>query len=160
MPRLEKLSEVYRQTLTSFPCLERDAPPWQPMRQDLSQSKLALVTSAGLHLRDDRPFISNPKGGDTSYRVIPATATAAEITQSHASIGFDRTAIYQDLNVTFPIDRMRELSARGVIGSLAPNAYSFMGALRNPRGIVEETGPEVARHLQQEGVDVVFLTPT
>jgi D-proline reductase (dithiol) PrdB len=130
------------------------------MRQELSQSKLALVTSAGLHLRDDRPFISNPKGGDTSYRVIPSTAKAAEITQSHASIGFDRTAIYQDINVTLPIDRIRELAARGVIGSVAPNAYSFMGALRNPRGIVEETGPEVARRLQDEGVDVVLLTPT
>jgi len=160
MPRLERLSEVYRQTMTSFPCLERDTAPWQPMRQELSQSKLALVTSAGLHLRGDPPFISNPKGGDTSYRVIPATATAAEITQSHASIGFDRTAIYQDLNVTLPIDRVRELAARGVIGSVAPNFYSFMGALRNPRGIVEETGPEVARRLKHEGVDVVFLTPT
>jgi D-proline reductase (dithiol) PrdB len=160
MPRLEKLSEVYRQMLTSFPCLERDTAPWQPMRQDLSQSRLALVTSAGLHLRGDRPFISDPKGGDTSYRVIPATATAAEITQSHVSIGFDRTAIYQDLNVTLPIDRVQGLVARGVIGSVAPNAYSFMGALRNPRGIVEETGPEVAQRLKQEGVDVVFLTPT
>ena len=160
MPRLEKLSEIYRQTLSSFPCLERDAAPWQPMRQELSQSKLALVTSAGLHLRGDRPFISNPKGGDTSYRVIPSTATASEIAQSHSSIGFDRTAIYQDINVTFPIDRLRELAARGVLGGLAPHYYSFMGALRNPRGIVEETGPEVAERLKNEGVDVVFLTPT
>ena len=160
MPRLERLSEVARQTMLSFPCLERDTAPWQPMRQDLSQSKLALVTSAGLHLRGDHPFISNPKGGDTSYRVIPATAHAAEITQSHASIGFDRTAIYQDINVTLPIDRVQELAARGVIGSVAPNFYSFMGALRNPRGIVEETGPEVAQRLKDEGVDVVFLTPT
>jgi D-proline reductase (dithiol) PrdB len=160
MPRLERLSEIYRQMLASFPCVERDTAPWQPMRQELSQSKLALVTSAGLHLRGDRPFISNPKGGDTSYRVIPATATAVEMTQSHSSIGFDRTAIYQDINVTFPIDRLRELVARGVIGSLGPNNYSFMGALRDPRGIVQETGPEVARRLKDEGVDVVFLTPT
>jgi D-proline reductase (dithiol) PrdB len=160
MPRLERLSEVNRQTLTAFPCLERETAPWQPMQQDLAQSRLALVTSAGLHLRGDRPFISNPKGGDTSYRVIPATAKAAEITQSHASIGFDRTAIYQDINVTLPIDRVQELAARGVIGSVAPNFYSFMGALRNPRGMVEETGPEVAQRLKQEGVDVVFLTPT
>jgi D-proline reductase (dithiol) PrdB len=130
------------------------------MQQDLAQSRLALVTSAGLHLRGDRPFISDPKGGDTSYRVIPSTAKAAEITQSHASIGFDRTAIYQDVNVTLPIDRVQELATRGVIGSVAPNFYSFMGALRNPRGLVEETGPEVARRLKHEGVDVVFLTPT
>ena len=160
MPRLDRLSEVVRRTMLSFPCFERDAAPWQPMQRELSQCKLALVTSAGLHLRDDRPFISDPKGGDTSYRVIPATAQAAEITQSHASIGFDRTAIYQDINVTLPIDRVRELAARGVIGSVAPNIYSFMGALRNPRDLVEKTGPEVAQRLKDEGVDVVLLTPT
>jgi D-proline reductase (dithiol) PrdB len=111
-------------------------------------------------VRGDKPFISDPKGGDASYRVIPATAKATEITQSHASIGFDRTAIYQDINVTFPINRSQELVARGVIGSLSPRHYSFMGALRNPRRIVEETGPEVARLLKHDGVDVVLLTPT
>jgi hypothetical protein len=35
-----------------------------------------------------------------------------------------------------------------------------MGALRNPRGIMEDSGPAVARRLQDEGVDAVFLTPT
>jgi len=160
MPRLERLSDIYRQMLTSFPCLERDSAPWQPMRQELRQSKLALVTSAGLHMRGDKPFISDPKGGDASYRLIPATARATEITQSHASIGFDRTAIYQDINVTFPIDRLQELVVRGVIGSLASHHYSFMGALRNPQRIVAETGPEVAQLLKNDGVDVVLLTPT
>jgi D-proline reductase (dithiol) PrdB len=85
---------------------------------------------------------------------------ASDIMQSHTSIGFDRTAIYQDLNVSFPMDRLRELVDKGVIGHLAPNFYSFMGALRNPRGIIEDSGPAVARRLQDEGVDTVFLTPT
>jgi hypothetical protein len=35
-----------------------------------------------------------------------------------------------------------------------------MGALRNPKQIEKETGPEVARRLIAEGVDAVFLTPT
>ncbi len=160
MPRLERLSEMLRQVLESFPCFEQDTAPWQPMRQDLSNSKLALVTSAGLHLRGDKPFISNPKGGDSSYRVIPSTAQATEIAQSHTSIGFDRTAIYQDINVTFPIDRLRELVDKGSIGSLSQHYYSFMGALRNPQRLIDETGPEVARRLKDAGVDVVFLTPT
>lgn len=160
MPRLEMLSEIMRKVLESFPCFERDTTPWQPLRQSLSDSKLALVTSAGLHLHGDKPFISNPKGGDTSYRVIPSTAQAKDIVQSHSSIGFDRTAIYRDINVTFPIDRLRELVDKGSIGSLSQHHYSFMGALRNPQRLVDETGPEVARRLQDEGVDAVFLTPT
>jgi hypothetical protein len=35
-----------------------------------------------------------------------------------------------------------------------------MGAIRNPRRLIEETGPEVAKRLKEEGAEVVFLTPT
>jgi hypothetical protein len=35
-----------------------------------------------------------------------------------------------------------------------------MGALRNPKPLIEVTGPEVASRLKDEEVDVVFLTPT
>jgi len=80
--------------------------------------------------------------------------------QSHTSLGFDRTAIMRDLNITFPIDRLRELQARGVIGGLGLNNYSFMGALREASRIEGETGPEVGRRLCDEGVDAVLITPT
>ena len=160
MPRLETLSEILRQILLTFPCLENDTAPWTPMRHDLSHSKLALVTTAGLHLRSDTPFISDPQGGDASYRLLPVTAKAQEIVQSHVSIGFDHTALYRDLNVTWPIERLQELVRQGVVGSLAQQHYSFMGAIRNPRRVMQETGPEVAQRLQDEGVEVVLLTPT
>lgn len=160
MPRLETLSEVVRQVLVSFPCAESDTTPWTPFSTPLAHSKLALVTTAGLHLRDDVPFLSDPKGGDSSYRIIPSTAKATDILQSHVSIGFDHTAFYRDMNVTFPLDRLQELAERGVIGSVAPYAYSFMGAIRNPRRLIEDSGPEVAKRLQDEGAEVVLLTPT
>ncbi|MFQ6029061.1 MAG: glycine/sarcosine/betaine reductase selenoprotein B family protein [Dehalococcoidia bacterium] len=160
MPRLEVLSEVNRRTLEFFPCLEHDDTPWTPLRKPLSQSKLALVTSAGIHLRGDQPFTRDQAGGESSYRVIPSDANPADIIQSHFSIGFDRTAIYRDLNVTFPMDRVNELVERGIIGSVSKSYYSFMGALRDPSRVIEETGPEVAQRLQEEGVDVVLLTPT
>jgi D-proline reductase (dithiol) PrdB len=160
MPRLEALSEVNRQVLLSFPCLDPDTNPWTPLRKPLSQAKLALVTSAGLHMRGDTPFIGDPKGGDSSYRVIPSSANAADILQSHVSIGFDHTAIYRDMNVTLPLDRAKELVEKGIIGGLAPNYYSFMGAIRDPRRLLQETGPEVAKRLKDEGVDLVFITPT
>lgn len=160
MPRLDALSEVNRRVLLSLPCWEPDTIPWSPLRKPLSEAKVALVTSAGLHLRDDKPFIGDPKGGDTSYRIIPSTARAADILQSHVSIGFDHTAMYRDINVTFPIDRLRELVERGTLASLGPNYYSFMGALRNAKPLLEDTGPEVATRLKAEGVDLVFITPT
>ncbi len=117
MPRLESLSEVLRQVLLTFPCLDYDTTPWTPLRQALSQSTLALVTTAGLHRRSDTPFITDPKGGDASFRVIPLNTPAGALLQSHASIGFDHTAFYHDMNVTFPMDRLQELRERGVSSS-------------------------------------------
>jgi D-proline reductase (dithiol) PrdB len=160
MPKLDQLSEVLRKTLVMFPCVEHDNAPWAPMRKPLSESKLALVTSAGLHVRGDEPFIHDPKGGDQSYRVIPRSTSTADIVQSHVSIGFDHTGIYRDINVTFPVDRLQELADQGAIGSLADNNYSFMGALRDVTRVMEETGPEVAQQMLDEGVEVALLTPT
>ena len=160
MPRLEILSEVQRRMLEFFPCMESDDAPWTPLTKPLGESTVAIVTTAGLHLRDDQPFNRDHPGGESTYRVLPSDSDPADIVQSHFSIGFDRTAIYRDINVTYPIDRMRELTEKGVIGSLAPNNYSFMGALRDCTVVAEQTGPEVAQRLKNEGVDLVFLTPT
>ncbi|MCH8199579.1 MAG: hypothetical protein IIA54_05880 [Chloroflexi bacterium] len=156
MPRLEDLTDTARQGHLNFPAREHDDAPFAPLRKPLSEAKLALVTTAGLHLRGDAPFSS----GDQTYRTIPSSAAAGDIIQSHTSIGFDRTAFMRDINVTFPIDRLRELVDRGTLGALSERFYSFMGANRDPKKIIEETGPEVARKLLEEGVEAVLLTPT
>jgi D-proline reductase (dithiol) PrdB len=156
MPRLEDLSEVQRQAVLNFPCFEYDSAPFVPLTKPLRILRLALVTTAGLHLRADRTFTA----GDQSYRVIPSNSSARDIIQSHNSIGFDRTAVYRDLNVTFPMDRLHELVERGMLGSITGNYYSFMGAQTNPKRILEETGPEVASLLLNQGADAVVLTPT
>ena len=157
MPRLERLSELQRKSSLAHPCLLNDAAPFTRLRRPLSDSRLALVTTAGIHLREDAPFT----GGDQSFRVIPADSPASDIVQSHASIGFDRTAFQRDINVVFPVDRVRELVEGGEVGSLGSRYYSFMGAQRPPYDrLLEDNGPEVARRLRADGVEVVFLTGT
>lgn len=146
--------------LEFFPCMESDGVPWTPLSKPLSESKVAIVTTAGLHLRDDKPFNRDHPGGESTYRILPTDADDSDIVQSHFSIGFDRTAIYRDINITYPIDRMRELADAGTIGSLALNNYSFMGALRDCTVVAGQTAPEVAQRLKDESVDLVFLTPT
>jgi len=156
MPRLDRLSQMGRNNLLTFPARVNDGAPFVRPGKPLEACRVAIVTTAGLHQRDDRAF--GP--GEQTYRVIAADTPAAEIVQSHTSLGFDRTAIMRDLNITFPIDRLRELQARGVIGGLGLNNYSFMGALREASRIEGETGPEVGRRLCDEGVDAVLITPT
>ena len=156
MPRLEDLSEIARQAYLTFPAFEHDDAPFTRPSKPLDRSRVALVTTAGIHVRGDQPFGAS----DQTYRVIPANTPVGSIVQSHSSLSFDRTAFMRDANISFPIERLRELVERGVIGSLASDCYSFMGAARVPRQIERETGPEVARRMLAEGVDVVLLTPT
>jgi D-proline reductase (dithiol) PrdB len=160
VPRLEHLPEIARSTILAFPAQVNTQTPWVPLRRPLPELRVALVTTAGLHVRGDRPFVSDHRVPDQSYRALPSDTPAADILQSHSSIGFDRSGIQRDLNVTYPVDRLRELVDRGEIGSLASTFYSFMGALRTWDVLEGQTGPEVAERLRADGTDVVLLTPT
>ena len=155
-PRLDRLPEGNRKNLLNLPMQANDTAPFVRLEQPLRACRVAIVTTAGVHRRGDAPF--GP--GEQTYRVIPVETPAADIIQSHTSIGFDRTPIMRDLNISYPIDRLRELVARGQLGGLAPNGYSFMGAQRELTRIEGETGPEVARRLREDGADVVVMTPT
>ncbi len=119
----------------------------------LSSRRIAVVSSAGLVRRGERPFVS----GDTDFRVIPADTRPGDILMSHVSVNFDRTGFQRDLNVVLPLDRLRTMAERGAIGSVAANHYSFMGAT-DPRGM-QEHARTVAGRLKADQVDGVLLTP-
>ena len=155
MPRLDRLPHLNRNNLFMLPVQVNDGSPFTPLPRPLAACRLAIVTTAGLHRRGDRPF--GP--GEQGYRVIAADTPAADVLQSHTSLGFDRLPIMRDLNITFPVDRLRELVERAELGGVAPSHYSFMGALREVHRLEEETGPEVGRRLRQEGADVALITP-
>jgi len=121
----------------------------------LAQSRVAIVTTAGLHRHGDVPFTDGPAQAD--YRVIPGDVKAGDLTMSHLSINFDRSGFVQDINVVFPIDRLQELAAEQVIGSVAGFHYSFMGAL--PPKVLEPRGRALAGMLKQDKVDAVLLSP-
>ena len=42
--------------------------PWTPLRKSLSESRLALVTTAGVHHRDQPPFDMTDPDGDPTFR--------------------------------------------------------------------------------------------
>jgi D-proline reductase (dithiol) PrdB len=156
MVRLSQLSEIARKSALTHPCQINDDTPWTTPAGALSAARLGLVTTAGLHVRGDRPFVN----ADSSYRVFPTDSRPLDLIQSHVSIGFDRTAIQRDLNVVLPLDRMRELVQQGTIGSLGPNVYGFMGAQRPPYDALEASGAEVGQRLRSDGVEFAFLTGT
>jgi D-proline reductase (dithiol) PrdB len=126
----------------------------------LRHRRVALVSTAGLHRRDDRPFAVT--SGDEraiagDYRVIGGDVAANDLVMSHVSTNFDRTGFQQDWNVVLPLDRLHELAAQGVIGSVAAFHYSFMGAT-DPKHM-EPAAHDLARLLAQDHVDAVCLVP-
>jgi D-proline reductase (dithiol) PrdB len=156
VPRLERLPAKLRDGLLAQTVASHDTCPATLPRVPLAQARVALVTTAGLHLRGDRPF----RGEDPGYRFIPSTAESHELLQSHSSIGFDRSGMQRDINVVFPIDRLREFEREGVIGSLAPRFLSFMGAQADPEHVLAAAASQAGDILIAEGADVVLLTPT
>ena len=155
MPRLDRLPEGNRKNLLNLPIPINETAPFVRLAKPLRACRVAIVTTAGLHRRSDKAF--GP--GEQGYRVIPADTLASDIVQSHTSLGFDRVAIMRDLNITFPIDRLREVAAKGTL-ALASSNYSVMGALRDTARLEKETGPEIAGRLTDEGADIALITPT
>jgi len=154
MVRLKDLPDYEQEHLLSK-CEQPLGPPaWTPLTQKISELRIALITTAGLHFRDDPAF----DFADATFRPISGDEDANNLVMSHSSVNFDKTGFAEDVNLVFPIDRFRELEKVGAIGSLADIHYSFMGAGLNP-GAYETTASQVAGMLKQDKVDAVFLTP-
>ncbi len=152
MVRLSDLAPEYAEHLLSLPIPDLGPTPWADA-PDITVARVAIISTAGLHRSRDEKF----SGGSGDYRLIPGDVDFADLTMSHVSINFDRSGYQQDVNVVFPLERLRDLEANGEIGSVAKWHYSFMGATDPTRMI--ETGPEVARLLKQDNVTAVILAP-
>ncbi|MDA8139654.1 MAG: glycine/sarcosine/betaine reductase selenoprotein B family protein [Desulfobacteraceae bacterium] len=133
--------------------------PWTPFKGRAAQSRVALVTTAGVHLKNDPPFNMRDPAGDPSFREIPALAAPGSWTITHNY--YDHSDADQDINVVFPFERLRQLAELGEIGSVNTRHFSFMGHILPPhiQTLMHRTGPQVAQLLKQDGVDIVLLTP-
>jgi D-proline reductase (dithiol) PrdB len=156
MVRLEKMSEAERELTQRMVqmCPSFETQPWVK-GPPLNKRRVAIITTAGLHGRHDRPFLMDP---DDYYRVIPGDAQANDLIMSHLSSGMDRTGYQRDWNVVFPLDRLREMAEEGIIGSVADFHYSY----NSIRAQVDDTGPirEVASLLKKDKVNAVMLFPS
>lgn len=138
--------------------LDKECPPFETSPfvtgPPLAERRVAIVTSAGLHRRDDRNFSLR----DLSFRVIPGDIATADLVMTQSSVNYDRTGFQQDANVVFPIDRLRELENAEEIGEVADYHYAINGAGWLPHEI-EPTARELAGLLKEDGVNAVLLVP-
>jgi D-proline reductase (dithiol) PrdB len=140
-----------RYAITPVPCAR--------LKKPISEARVALVTTAGLHTPEQPGFDFSIKRGDTSFREIPNSIDVRSLIESHRSYAFDHSGIRADANLAFPLDRFRELESENVIGELSHRHFSFMGSIIGPRKLIEVTAPQVARLMVEDDVDLAFLTP-
>jgi len=134
-----------------------DSSPWAAFDKPLSEARIALLTTGGAYVRDrQEPFIDD----DPTYRVIPSTTPASELAIFHEH--YDKSNAEKDINVIFPIERLREMEKEQRIGSIAASGFGFMGYIvgDNIPRLMEETAPEVARMLVADRVDAALIGTT
>ena len=127
------------------------------LSKPLSELRVALGTSGGVHVSNQPPFDMVSRAGDDSVRWIPGGVDSKDLRFAHDH--YDHTDADQDPNCVFPLDRLRELAADKVIGSVATGHLGFMGFVPNPTRLLDETIPQVVSRLKLDQVDAVVFSP-
>lgn len=149
--------------------VKNEKTPWTEFNMELFEARVALVTTAGVHAQDQKPFSISPEEvtpelsqfnfrekGDASLRLIPSSLDVSELYIAHPYL--DVSGVEEDINVVFPLERLRELEEENFIGEAAPQHISFMGYVPNPEDL-EPSAKEAVGQLKKDEVDLVVLTP-
>ena len=127
--------------------------------KNLSQARVMLITDGGLV----------PKGNPDKIQGTAATRWGSyslegrddlrgeEYEISHG--GYDARFVQDDPDRLVPLDAMREMEKRGVIGKLHDEFISTSGRV-NPLSNTRRMGREMAQKAKRDGVDAVILTST
>jgi D-proline reductase (dithiol) PrdB len=131
--------------------LSRSCIPYTPLKRELKDCRIALVSTSGAYVEGMQPFSDN----DLTYRLIPTDADAKKIrfVPGH----FDTSKGAADANIMFPLDRLRELAAAGEIGGLTENHIS-MGLTTELRKLKEVVSWEIAEVVMKMRPTIVVLT--
>jgi D-proline reductase (dithiol) PrdB len=157
------ISGITKRMIRTWIGMEKPRPiPWTPLAKPLAQCTVALLSSAGIALKSDRPFDQegerqNPWWGDPSYRRLPQDATERDVRLYHLHV--NPSYAEQDLNCLFPLQRLKELERSGEIGRSAPRHFSMMGYILAPEVLLRETVPAIIRDLKEDRVDALILVP-
>ena len=141
-----------------------DEPVWAEFVPRLAGSRIALVTSAGLFLKDEQPSFdgdrerNEPTWGDPTYRVLPSDVTTAALGMMHLHVNNDD--VLADHNIALPSDVLAELADDGVVAGTTAHHVSVMGYQQAGLDVWRnETAPAIVARLRDDGADGVVLAP-
>jgi D-proline reductase (dithiol) PrdB len=131
-----------------------DPPRLTPLRKPIAESTIGLFASCGAQLLED-PMLGETE--DISFRLIHRDTPMSRLVVAHKTKV--RKWAVEDLNVAFPLERMRELESERVFRWLAHTAVSMVGSIQRYTELVEQTVPAIKQIYDSQGVDLVFLFP-
>ena len=159
MGDLSEFPLKYKLFLKAYPWRRIDPVPWVALKKPLKDSRAAVISSAGLVQPCQEPFDDTIRGGDCSFREIPADTDVSALIDTHRSDLYDHSGLRQDANLVLPLVRLAELVRSGRVGSLNQRHLSFMGSITAPGRLRKKTAPVAVRKLVEDGVDIALLVP-
>ena len=137
--------------------LSRKCVPFTPFEGELSRATIAIVTAAGVHLREQEPFNVSDELGDLTFRLIPPDVDSADLMVTHHH--YDHSDADGDINVVFPIDALRDLKTEGFVREVAAKHVGYMGYTMQLKAMYEGTAPQIANEIDRGSrADAVVLT--
>jgi D-proline reductase (dithiol) PrdB len=132
--------------------------PLARLMKPLSASRLIMISSCGVHLKTDRPLDVFHPLGDFGFRRVPSRSNQQELTIHHIKFPHDDADL--DINVIFPIERLREMVEEKVLGGLTENFLSFIGYNMDMEKFERTTARDIAEAaVVQEKADAALLVP-
>ena len=148
----------YASAFKTYPWPTFTTTPWTPVTKPVATSRIGVVTTGGLYRAGHEPaFDGHAADGDWSFRAIPDAVPIQALAIAHEHFGHD--VAKADMNTIFPLDRLRELQAAGLIGGLADTHFSIMGYCPRVADLAEHTAPAIAAGLQAAGADLALIVP-
>ena len=102
-----------------------DFVPLARLGKPLSAARLSFVSTAGVQPRGTLPFDTAHPVGDYTFRRVPSDSRPEDL-EIH-QLKYPTVGALRDLNVIFPVERLREFARAGVVGRLTTNFFSFIG---------------------------------
>lgn len=133
---------------------EFDPPALTPLRKPVAESTVGLFVSCGAQLPEDPPLLETE---DITFRLLHRDVPIGRLVVSHKTLV--RKWALEDLNVAYPIDRLKELETAGVFKRLAHTNVSMVGSIERYTELVEQTVPAIKAVFDAQGVDLVLLLP-
>jgi hypothetical protein len=147
----------YATAFKTYPWPTFTAAPWTPVSTPLAESRIGVVTGGLYRAGVDAPFDGEAPEGDWSFRAIPSDVPIQTLSIAHAH--FAHEVAEADMNTIFPLDRLRDLQAQGLIAGVTDVHFSIMGYCTRAADLAEHAAPAIAGALHAAGADVALVVP-